>query len=77
MAAWLGQHRLLRHAQSIAKVAGVDVAPSDLLFLTEDDIAEIGSSMTHVEKMRLQAALEALRDEGQGAETAMAESERE
>ena len=75
MAEWLGQQRLSRHAETIARVAGPDAAPSDLLFLTEDDIAEIGTGMTNVEKMRLKAALEALRDEGQGAESA--ESERE
>lgn len=77
MMEWLMRHRLRRHAETIGRVAGLDAAPSDLLFLTEDDIADIGSGMTNVEKMRLQVALEALRDEGQGAETAVAESERE
>ena len=43
---------------------------NELLFLTDDDIAEIGSGMTHIEKMRLEAALEGLRDEGQSATAA-------
>ena len=34
-----------------------EAAPSDLRFLTEDDVAEIGSAMTQIEKKRLQAAL--------------------
>ena len=63
-----------------------DAAPSDLQFLTEENIAEIGkrsspgmssaatvvtgaldsgSTMTHVERMRLQAALQALGGERQ------------
>ena len=55
-----------------AAVAPAFEAPtvSELLFLTDDDIAEIGSGMTHIEKMRLEAALEALRDEGQSATAA-------
>ena len=65
----------LRHAETFTRVAGADAAPSDLQFLTEEDTAEIVDAMTNVEKMRLEAALEALRDEGQGAESA--ESERE
>ena len=64
-----------------AKTCGArrDAAPSDLQYLTDENIAEIGtrcqllqprpasrfavpagSAMTHIEKMRLQAALEAL-----------------
>ena len=35
--------------------------PSDLQYLTDENIEEIGSTMTHVEKMRMQAALQALR----------------
>ena len=45
-----------------------DAAPSDLQFLTDDNIAEIGSAMTHIEKMRLQAALQALGEEAAGTE---------
>ena len=64
-----------------AKTCGArrDAAPSDLQYLTDENIAEIGmrcqllqprpasrfavpagSAMTHIEKMRLQAALQAL-----------------
>ena len=65
-----------------------DAAPSDLQFLTEDNVEEIGtathhacrlccltrdfllgSAMTHVERMRLQAAMQALGDETQAAGT--------
>ena len=60
MLEWLQRHRLPRHADTIARVAGIDAAPSDLQYLTEEDIAEIGSEMTRIEKMRLQAALQAL-----------------
>ena len=35
--------------------------PSDLQYLTDENIEEIGSAMTHVQKMRMQAALQALR----------------
>ena len=35
--------------------------PSDLQYLTDQDIEEIGAALTHVEMMRLQAALQALR----------------
>ncbi len=63
MMKWLASHRLARHAEAIAKVAGPDAAPSDLQFLTEDNIAEIGNAMTHIENMRLQAALQALSEE--------------
>ena len=34
--------------------------PSDLQYLTDENIEEIGGTMTHVEKMRMQAALQAL-----------------
>ena len=37
------------------------VLPSDLQYLTDQDIEEIGATLTHVEMMRLQAALQALR----------------
>ena len=66
-----------------------DAAPSDLQFLTEENIDEIGmkairpgvllrldtaslptgSAMTHVERMRLQAALQTLGDETRAAGT--------
>ena len=42
----------------------MDAAPSDLHLLTEQDVEEIGSAMSNVEKMRLHAALRALREEG-------------
>ena len=64
MAEWLGRHRLLRYAETIASVAGLDAAPSDLQFLTEEDEEQVGSAMTHVEKNRLAMALQALREEG-------------
>ena len=35
--------------------------PSDLQYLTDENIEEIGAALTHVEKMRLQAALQAQR----------------
>ena len=59
---WLGRHRLSRHAEAIARVAGLDAAPSDMQFLTDDDIAKIGRAMTPIEKRRLEAALEAVVD---------------
>ena len=34
--------------------------PSDLQYLTDENIEEIGAVLTHVERMRLQAALQAL-----------------
>ena len=34
--------------------------PSDLQYLTDENIEEIGAALTHVEKMRLQAALQSL-----------------
>jgi len=36
------------------------VLPSDLQYLTDENIEEIGAALTHVEKMRLQAALQSL-----------------
>ena len=54
--------------RSIARVAGTDAAPSDLQFLTEEDMGEVGAAMTHIEKMRLQAALQALGEEAAGTE---------
>ena len=42
-------------------VHGRVVEPSDLQYLTDENIEEIGGTMTHVEKMRMQAALQALR----------------
>ena len=39
-------------------VAGLDATPSDLRSLTEEDIDEIASAMTRIEKIRLQAALQ-------------------
>ena len=38
-----------------------NILPSDLQYLTDENIEEIGSTMTHVERMRMQAALQALR----------------
>ena len=43
MTEWLGHHRLLRHAEAITAVTGSDATPSDLQFLTEDDIEELGT----------------------------------
>ena len=60
MLEWLKRHRLPRHADTIARVAGLDAAPCDLQYLTEENVAEIGSDMTHIERMRLQAALQTL-----------------
>ena len=37
-----------------------NVVPSDLQYLTDENIGELGSVMTHVEQMRLQTALQAL-----------------
>ena len=60
---WLTSNRLAGHADTIVNATGSDAAPSDLRFLTDEDIADIGSAMTDVEKMRLQTALEALGEE--------------
>ena len=40
-----------------------DITPADLQYLTDEDIAAIGTAMTHIEKMRLEAALQAAREE--------------
>ena len=61
MMEWLDRHRLTRHAETVMTIAGVDAAPGDLQYLTDEDIAGIGSEMTRIEKMRLQAALQTLR----------------
>lgn len=45
---WLERHRLSRHAEAIARAAGRDVAPADLLYLTEEDVAEIGAQLSSV-----------------------------
>ena len=44
-------------------MAGVNAAPSDLQLLVEDDVGELTRSMTRVEKRRLEAALQTLREE--------------
>ena len=62
MTEWLAQQRLLQYAEDFARVAGVNVTPADLQFLTEDGVETIGSAMTRVERMRLQAALEGVTD---------------
>jgi hypothetical protein len=49
--------------------------PEDLEFLTEEDIETVGGAMTNVEKMRLSAALQALRDKDQAAEPTAADPE--
>ena len=48
---------------NIARVClcGRDILPSDLQYLTDENIEEIGAALTHVERMRLQAALQAQR----------------
>ena len=66
MAEWLARHRLLRYADQVAGIAGPDAVSSDLLFLEEEDVDELGSAMNRVEKRRLQAALDDLR-EGEAA----------
>ena len=67
MTEWLARNRLSRHGEILAAAAGADAAPSDLVFLTEQDIEELGSGMNRVEKRRLEAALQALREEGEEA----------
>ena len=69
MTQWLGRHRLSRHAETFASAAGSDAAPSDLVFLTDEDIDEISHAMNRVEKRRLEVALQALREEGETADT--------
>jgi hypothetical protein len=72
---WLGANRLRRYAEVFMRVAGKDAASGDLLFLTEENVGTIGEAMTHVEKMRLAAALQALREKDQAAEPAAADPE--
>ncbi len=43
------------------------------MYLTEDDLDELGSAMNNVERRRLEEALQALRQEGQVAAAADAE----
>ena len=64
MVDWLDQHRLQKCAADLARVAGDRVLPGDLQYLTDENVEDIGSGLTHVEKMRLQAALQSL-DEDQ------------
>lgn len=71
---WLSANRLLRYAEIVMQVAGKDAASSDLVHLTEDNIETISEPMAHVEKLRLNAALQALREKGQPAEPAEAEA---
>ena len=61
---WLKRHRLQKCAAAIARVAGDNILPSDLQYLTDENVEEIGSGLTHVERMRLQAALQAVGEEG-------------
>ena len=65
MVEWLAHNRVEDCAADITRLAGANVLPSDLRYLTDEDIEEIGSGMTRVEKMRLQAALQALQEGGQ------------
>ena len=60
---WLKRHRLQKCATRIALVAGSNILPSDLQYLTDENLEEIGRGLTHVEKMRLQAALRAVSEE--------------
>ena len=63
LAEWLKRHRLQKCAADIARIAGDSIVPSDLQYLTDENVEEIGSGLTHVEKMRLQAALRAVGEE--------------
>ena len=65
---WLARHRLLAYAEQVGRLTGADAMSSDLLFLTEEDVDELGSAMNRVEKRRLQAALQALREDGEAAD---------
>merc|ERR1739847_261851 len=60
MAEWLAANRLQEYAPHMALIAGASVAPSDLKFFTDEDIQQLGSVMTHIEKIRLQTALKEL-----------------
>ena len=68
MTEWLKERRLQKCAADIARVAGANIVPGDLQYLTDENVDEIGGGLTHVERMRLQAALQALREEDQTAE---------
>eukprot|EP01043_Picozoa_sp_COSAG02_P047966 COSAG02_NODE_4655_length_5128_cov_2.384569_4_plen_66_part_00 len=46
----------------MTRVAGKDASSADLVYLTEEDIETVCGAMTNVEKTRLSAALQALRD---------------
>ena len=46
-------------AADIARVAGANIVPSDLQYLTDENVEEIGGALTHVGRMRLQATLQA------------------
>ena len=65
---WLKRHRLQKCAADIARIAGADIARSDLQYLTDENVEEIGRSLTQVGRMRLQVALQAVGEEGK-AET--------
>ena len=60
---WLKRHRLQKCAADIARIAGADIAPSDLQYLTDENVEEIGRGLTQVGRMRLQAALQAVGEE--------------
>ena len=57
------RHRLQKCAADIGRIAGDNILPSDLQYLTDENVDEIGSGLTHVERMRLQAALRAVGEE--------------
>ena len=71
---WLDSQRLLHHQDVVTKVTGKNAIVDDLSLLSEENVEEISCAMTHVEKMRFQAALEALR-KGQATELAAAGTE--
>ena len=58
--AWLGATRLVRHEAHMGKVLGRDVALADMKLLEQEDIDELSSEMTRVEKARFKAAVQAL-----------------
>ena len=51
-----------RFTHPLSPLFARNAEPSDLQYLTEENIEEIGAALTHVERMRLQAALQALRN---------------
>lgn len=57
---WLAKQRLRRHAATIVRVVGRDAAPDDLRLLTEEDMEELCTEMTRVEKLRFAAAVQAM-----------------